>query len=199
LRSLAAARFDGDTAEALRWLAPALAELTPAALLFAIRTRMPLEVTPATTYLADRITTLQAHFFPGSSEYHAYLWLNDVAKLAELARLVREGDLPATFAWISPAIDLAAELRSAAQRPWTSASESEGRVRTDTIHAWRDDFAERQHAEYLDTPPHHMMHPGLGMYSRPGVPQMPVESPELGIAYEAAVNPPPPTLGVPVR
>jgi hypothetical protein len=153
LYSLAAARFGGDTTQALRWLEPAFAELTPASLLFAIRTRMPLEATSATTHLADRITTLTAHFFPGSSEYNAYLWLNDVAKLAELARLVREGDLPATFAWIAPAMDLAAEVRSATNGLVTPAPESEEQlldVWKEDFRVWRDEFSMWQHAYHTD-------------------------------------------------
>jgi hypothetical protein len=137
LRSFAAARFHCSAAEALRWLEPALAELTPAVLLFVIRTRLPLEVTPATTLLADRITAVKDHLFPGSSEYNAYLWLNDVAKLAELARLVPKGDLPATFAWITPAIELATELWSAAH--WK-----------DDNDAWRDESRAWQHTHYVD-------------------------------------------------
>jgi hypothetical protein len=153
LYSLAAARFDGNTTQALRWLEPALAELTPASLLYAIRTCMPLEVTSATTHLADRITALTAHFFPGSSEYNAYLWLNDVAKLAELARLVREGDLPATFAWIAPAMDLAAEIRSATKGFETPAPESEEQlldVWKEDFRVWRDEFSAWQHAHHAD-------------------------------------------------
>jgi hypothetical protein len=153
LHSLAAARFDGNTTQALRWLEPALAELTPASLLCAIRTRMPLEVTSATTHLADRITALTAHFFPGSSEYNAYLWLNDVAKLAELARLVREGDLPATFAWIAPAMDLAAEMRGATKSLVTPAPESKEHpldAWKEDLRAWRDEFSVWQHAHHAE-------------------------------------------------
>jgi hypothetical protein len=153
LYSLAAVRFDGDTARALRWLEPAFAELTPASLLCAIRTRMPLEATSATTHLADRITALIDHFFLGSSEYSAYLWLNDVAKLAELARLVREGDLPATFAWIAPAMDLAAEIRSATKGLVTPAPESEEQpldVWKEDFRAWRNEFSAWQHAHHAD-------------------------------------------------
>jgi hypothetical protein len=157
LRSLAAARFNGDTAETLRWLAPALVELTPDALLFAIRTRMPLEATPATSHLAERITAISAHFFPGLSEYIAYLWLNDVAKLAELARLVREDDLPATFDWIAPAMELAAELRTAARRPFMPTPESEEQpleAWKEDMCVWRDEFAAWQRAQHVDCGTH---------------------------------------------
>jgi hypothetical protein len=199
LHSLAAGRFDGNTAEALRWLAPALAELTPHTLLFAIRTRMPLEVTAVTTHLADRITALAAYFFPGSSEYHAYLWLNDVAKLAELARLVREGDLPATFVWVAPAIELAAELRSMAQHPRASIPEPEEQpleAWKGEICAWLHDCKARQLINDLESPPHPLVYQGPGMYSAPGIPQPQVETPEMGLVYEI---PPMSTLSVPVR
>jgi hypothetical protein len=157
LRLLAAARFDGDTTQALHWLAPALPELTSAVLLFAIRTRMPLEPTPATTHLADRTAVLTTHIFPGLTDYIAYLWLNDVVKLAELARLVREGDLPATFDWIVPAMELAAELRTAARRPFVPTPESEEQpleAWKEDIRAWRDEFTAWQRAQHVDREPH---------------------------------------------
>jgi hypothetical protein len=151
LRALAMADFIGDEAAALAWLAPAIAELTPEMLLAAVRTRVPLPEEADTVQLRDRVSTLDARFFGCAHDFRAYLWLDDVARLGELARLLRDGDQPATLRWLAPSIELALErwgtsVHGAEPTPAAQAQDPEAWTRD--MRAWQTSFADWQHQQY---------------------------------------------------
>jgi hypothetical protein len=150
LRALAVADFIGDEAAALAWLAPAIAELTPEMLLAAVRTRVPLPEEADTVQLRDRVSTLDARFFGCAHDFRAYLWLDDVARLGELARMLRDGDQPATLRWLAPSIELALErwatsVHGAEPIPAAQAQDQEAWTRD--MRAWQTSFADWQNQQ----------------------------------------------------